>query len=111
MNIYTKKKKINNHAAQLNSRYHLGTIAFGSLLLAICKIIRVLIEYIETKAKMYDNIVTRFIITLFKCFFWCLEKFLKFFNTNAYIVCAIKGTGTNKTTDLNFEKLNSNFFF
>lgn len=26
-----------------------------------------------------------------KCFFWCLEKFLKFINKNAYIMCAIHG--------------------
>jgi solute carrier family 44 (choline transporter-like protein), member 2/4/5 len=74
-------------------RYHLGTLAFGSLLLAICKLARDVLTYIESKAKMYDNFVTRAIICLMKGLFWCLEKFLKFFNTNVYIVTAINGTG------------------
>jgi solute carrier family 44 (choline transporter-like protein), member 2/4/5 len=73
-------------------RYHLGTIAFGSLLLAICKLARDVLSYIETKAKLYDNFATRAILCLLKGLFWCLEKFLKFFNTNVYIVTAINGT-------------------
>lgn len=29
---------------------------------------------------------------MFKCCFWCFEKFIRFINQNAYIVCAIYGT-------------------
>lgn len=72
-------------------RYHLGTIAFGSLIVAICRIIRVILEYIDQKVKKYDNPVTRAIMCCMKCFFWCLEKFLRFLNKNAYIMCAIHG--------------------
>ena len=32
-------------------RYHLGTLAFGSLIIAIIRMIRVMIEYIEEKLK------------------------------------------------------------
>ncbi|KAL3276791.1 hypothetical protein HHI36_012155 [Cryptolaemus montrouzieri] len=72
-------------------RYHIGTLAFGSLIITICRMIRLVLEYIDRKLKKYNNEVTRAIMCLLKCFFWCLEKFLKFINTNAYIMCAIHG--------------------
>uniref|UniRef100_A0A2D4LPR8 Choline transporter-like protein n=2 Tax=Micrurus spixii TaxID=129469 RepID=A0A2D4LPR8_9SAUR len=34
----------------------------------------------------------KFLLTCFKCCFWCLEKFIKFLNRNAYIMIAIYGT-------------------
>ncbi|KDR18085.1 CTL-like protein 2, partial [Zootermopsis nevadensis] len=72
-------------------RYHLGTIAFGSLILAICRLIRVILEYINHKLKKYDNAFVKAIMCCLRCFFWCLEKFIKFINKNAYIMCAIHG--------------------
>jgi len=72
-------------------RYHIGTLAFGSLIIAICRMIRVLLEYLDQKLKMYDNPFTKAILCCMKCFFWCLENFLKFINRNAYIMCAIHG--------------------
>ncbi|XP_067618052.1 choline transporter-like 2 [Eurosta solidaginis] len=71
--------------------YHLGTLAFGALILAICRMIRVALEYIDSKLKKYDNAVTRAILCLFKFFFWLLETFLRFLSRNAYIMCAIHG--------------------
>lgn len=42
--------------------YHLGTLAFGSLIIAICKIIRACLEYVDHKLKRYDNGVTRAVL-------------------------------------------------
>lgn len=53
--------------------------------------IRLVLEFIDRKLKKYDNEVTRAILCILKCFFWCLEKVLKFISTNAYIMCAIHG--------------------
>ena len=74
-------------------RYHLGTLAFGSLLIAIIRLIRVMIEYIEEKLKEYhqDNPVVKCCLCFCKCCFYCLEKFMKFLNRNAYIMTAIYG--------------------
>lgn len=72
-------------------RYHIGTLAFGSLIITICRLIRVMIEYIDHKLKKYDNGFVTAMMCCCKCFFWCLEKFLKFINKNAYIMCAIHG--------------------
>ncbi|KAL4709780.1 hypothetical protein ACJJTC_001234 [Scirpophaga incertulas] len=72
-------------------RYHLGTVAFGALIIAIVRVIRVVLEYIDSKLKKFDNPLTRCIMCCCKCFFWCLENFLKFINKNAYIMCAVHG--------------------
>lgn len=72
-------------------RYHLGTLAFGSLILAICKAIRATLEYIDHKLNKYNNAFVKGILCCLRCFFWCLEKFIKFINRNAYIMCAIHG--------------------
>ncbi|KAM3966834.1 choline transporter-like 2 isoform 2-T2 [Aphomia sociella] len=73
-------------------RYHLGTVAFGALIIAIVRVIRVILEWIDQKIKKFDNPFTRCILCCCKCFFWCLENFLKFINKNAYIMCAVHGT-------------------
>ena len=72
--------------------FHLGTVAFGSLIIAIIKMLRTILSYVEDKLKKYNNDLTRCLICMCKCCLWCLEKFMKFINRNAYIVCAIKGT-------------------
>lgn len=73
------------------SRYHMGTVALGALIIAIVQTIRVCIEYINYKLKKFDNAFTRCILTCCRCCFYCLENFLKFINKNAYIMCAVHG--------------------
>ncbi|XP_036407946.1 choline transporter-like protein 2 isoform X2 [Megalops cyprinoides] len=72
-------------------RYHTGTLAFGSLILSIVQVIRVLLEYLDHKLKGAENKCTKFLLCCLKCCFWCLEKFIKFLNRNAYIMVAIYG--------------------
>ncbi|XP_028829388.1 choline transporter-like protein 2 isoform X3 [Denticeps clupeoides] len=72
-------------------RYHTGSLAFGSLILAIVQIIRVILEYLDQKLKGAQNKCARFLLSCLKCCFWCLEKCIKFINRNAYIMVAIYG--------------------
>uniref|UniRef100_A0A8C6TPI5 Choline transporter-like protein n=1 Tax=Neogobius melanostomus TaxID=47308 RepID=A0A8C6TPI5_9GOBI len=72
-------------------RYHTGTLAFGSFILSAIQIIRVLLEYLDHKLKGAHNKCTKFLLCCLKCCFWCLEKFIKFLNRNAYIMTAIYG--------------------
>uniref|UniRef100_A0ABI8AK02 Choline transporter-like protein n=1 Tax=Felis catus TaxID=9685 RepID=A0ABI8AK02_FELCA len=39
-----------------------------------------------------ENRFAKFLMTCLKCCFWCLEKFIRFLNRNAYIMIAIYGT-------------------
>ncbi|XP_033927797.1 choline transporter-like protein 2 isoform X2 [Melopsittacus undulatus] len=73
-------------------RYHTGSLAFGSLILAVVQVIRVMLEYLDHRLKAAENKVAKFLLSCLKCCFWCLEKFLKFLNRNAYIMIAIYGT-------------------
>ncbi|MEE6523568.1 hypothetical protein FKM82_022547 [Ascaphus truei] len=72
-------------------RYHTGSLAFGSLILALVQIVRIILEYLDHKLKASQNAFARFLLCCLKCCFWCLEKFIKFINRNAYIMIAMYG--------------------
>lgn len=72
-------------------RYHTGSLAFGSLILAVVQLVRIVLEYLDHKLKGSQNACARFLICCLKCCFWCLEHFIKFLNRNAYIMIAIYG--------------------
>lgn len=72
--------------------YHSGTAAFGSLIIAIIKMIRAFLSYLQRKAEEMDSSVAKAVLCCFQCCFWCLEKCMKFLNKNAYIQTAIFGT-------------------
>uniref|UniRef100_A0A667WXS0 Choline transporter-like protein n=1 Tax=Myripristis murdjan TaxID=586833 RepID=A0A667WXS0_9TELE len=72
-------------------RYHVGSLAFGALILTLVQVVRILLEYIDHKTRSAQNACARFLMCCLKCCFWCLEKFIKFLNRNAYIMIAIYG--------------------
>jgi len=72
-------------------RYHLGTLAFGSLIIAIIQFITAILTYIQAKLGNSENLVARIILKCMFCFLWCLENIFKFINRNAYIMTAIYG--------------------
>uniref|UniRef100_A0AAQ5YJ65 Choline transporter-like protein n=1 Tax=Amphiprion ocellaris TaxID=80972 RepID=A0AAQ5YJ65_AMPOC len=72
-------------------RYHTGSLAFGSLILAVVQMVRIVLEYLDHKLKGSQNACARFLLCCLKCCFWCLERFIKFINRNAYIMIAIYG--------------------
>lgn len=75
-------------------RFHLGTLAFGSFIITVCRIIRIILEYVDHKLKKWDNEFSRAVMCCCRFFFWLLETFLKFLNRNAYIM-------VNSTTQFN----------
>jgi len=78
-------------AIKLTAAYHLGTAAYGSLIIAIIKTIRAVITYLQNKAKKSGSKVAQIVLCCIQCFLWCLEKCMKFMNKNAYIQTAIFG--------------------
>ncbi|KAJ4943152.1 hypothetical protein JOQ06_005657 [Pogonophryne albipinna] len=72
-------------------RYHTGSLAFGSLILAVVQMIRMILVYLNTKLKGSENACARFLLCCLQCCFWCLENFIRFMNRNAYIMIAIYG--------------------
>ena len=75
----------------LTIRYHWGTAAFGSLLIAVVQFVRWFLLYVQ---KHFGNIsqsncILKFVAGIVNCCLWCLEKCLKFISKNAYIQTAI----------------------
>ncbi|XP_076281785.1 choline transporter-like protein 1 isoform X2 [Lasioglossum baleicum] len=89
-------------------RYHLGTVAFGALVIGIVRLIRAIISFVQNRLKRYDNDLVRGILCCCQCCLWCFECALKFLTRNAYIETAIYGcnfcTGGRKA----FHALSSN---
>uniref|UniRef100_A0A8C0P0R0 Choline transporter-like protein n=2 Tax=Canis lupus TaxID=9612 RepID=A0A8C0P0R0_CANLF len=72
-------------------RYHTGSLAFGSLLLALIQMFKIVLEYLDRRLKDPQNNISKFLQCCLKCCFWCLENVIKYFNRNAYVMIAIYG--------------------
>ncbi|EGR28329.1 solute carrier family 44 protein member 2, putative [Ichthyophthirius multifiliis] len=75
-------------------RYHLGSLAFGSFILAIVQFIRVILAYIEQQMKNLGQKQNKLVVCLVKClqcYMGCFERFIKFLNEQAYIQIALVG--------------------
>jgi choline transporter-like protein 2/4/5 len=90
--------------------FHFGTIAFGSLLIAIVKLVRLMLSFIDDKLKnaAKSNRCASFMTKCLKCCFWCLEKFIKFVNHNAYIITGVYGFNFCKSAATAFGIIVSN---
>jgi choline transporter-like protein 2/4/5 len=67
-------------------RYHSGTAAFGSLLIAIIETIRSAILYVESKFKgLKENKLVAAAFCCLNCCLWFIEQILRFISKNAYI--------------------------
>jgi len=73
-------------------RYHLGTAAFGSFIIAVTKIIRLMVAKAQKTARDMNNKIGEALLCCCQCCLWCFEKVVKFLNKNAYIQTAIFGT-------------------
>jgi hypothetical protein len=73
-------------------RYHAGSLAFGSFILAVVQFIRYFMMYLEKQAQAQKNKVMVMILKVLQCCMWCLENCIKFLNANAYIQVALMGT-------------------
>eukprot|EP00939_MAST-03C_sp_MAST-3C-sp1_P004198 g4198.t1 len=74
-------------------RFHLGSMAYGSAIVAIVQIIRTIMAYIDRKTKdiQAKNCVVRYLMKVVHCLLWCFEKCVKFITKNAYIYVAMRG--------------------
>jgi len=75
-------------------RYNAGSIAFGSLLMATIRFIRILFEYFaRLKARAVKKNITwlKYALKIVSCCLWCFEKIIKFVTESTYIMIAIAG--------------------
>ena len=78
-------------------RYHCGSLAFGSLIVAIIKFIMYMLEGLKKKIdKTYGDkskagCIYKCIIRCLQCFMECIARTMEFINKHAYIQIALKG--------------------
>ena len=76
-------------------KHHLGTCAFGSLIIAIIKMLQFIVEYVDQKQKEMAGeppVWWQAIFCLFRCCLCCLECCMRFLNQTAYILTCINST-------------------
>merc|ERR1719296_589137 len=73
-------------------RYHIGSVAFGSFIIAVIQFIRYFMKYLEKQASAQKNRVLVCLLKIVQCCIWCFEKCMQFLNKNAYIQIALLGT-------------------
>ena len=91
-------------------RYSLGSIAFGSLIIAVCQFLRAVLGYIsrKTKGAQGKNALLKCIFKILNCCLYCFEKCVKYISRKAYIIIAIKGSSFCSATVTVFQLLLSN---
>ena len=60
--------------------FHLGTAAFGSLIVALVKMVRAFLAKLQKEAKKTDSKVIQAILCCLQCCMWCFEKCIRFMN-------------------------------
>ena len=68
--------------------YHAGSLAFGSFLLALIWMIRIIFEYWRKKMESLapgENKCMKCMVCMVRCCLDCLNRCIKFINRNAYI--------------------------
>jgi hypothetical protein len=74
-------------------RYHMGSIAFGSLIIAIVWSIKIAFEYYRKQYEKLlgkNNPLTKFIVCCTRYIIDCLDRCVKFITKNSYIQVSIK---------------------
>lgn len=91
--MHTEKRKTKSVRTGLKNslRFHTGSLAFGSFILALVQFIRYFCKYLEKQAKAQKNKVMVIVMKVLQYCLWCIEKCIKFLNKNAYIQIALMG--------------------
>ena len=73
-------------------KYHWGSLALGSFILAIIWAVKIILSVVEKAARrsgVGSNIVVRCVLCCLQCCVSCIERCFKFINRNAYIQIAL----------------------
>ena len=92
-------------------RYHSGTVAVGSFILAVAQLARLSVEFLNDKiqrAASSNNKIFNGIIQCLRSCFWLLEKLIKYINRNAFIMTAMVGSGFWKSSQDAFHLISKN---
>lgn len=77
----------------LGVSFHMGSLAFGSFVVTLAQIIRLLFFWAKEVEGEPQNPVTKCLFKIANCLAQCLERFLRFLSGQAYIQVALTGKG------------------
>ena len=102
---HSRRKKRGSGVAQLSSspiveslwrvtRFHLGSLAFGALIITLIRIIRAVVTYVQRKVRKGAgaNPLVRCLLCLVQCCLSCCQCVFDRVNKNGFIFTAIYGT-------------------
>jgi choline transporter-like protein 2/4/5 len=92
-------------------RYHFGSLAFGSLLVAIVQFLQLMVEAFKKQAENTGadkNKAMEYLINCLRCCLACVERIVQFINKNAYIQIALSGKNFCMAAKDGFELVWSN---
>ena len=67
------------------SYYHLGSLALGSLIISLLKLIRIVLAYVQRQSKTTNNKFITWFLSCCQCCLGCMEMIVNVLNKNAYI--------------------------
>uniref|UniRef100_A0A7E4UU58 Choline transporter-like protein n=1 Tax=Panagrellus redivivus TaxID=6233 RepID=A0A7E4UU58_PANRE len=73
-------------------RYHLGSIAFGSIIITLVKLPRYICTYAYAKLSASESVLIKYVLGCIIALLACIEKCLRYLHHNAYTVIAISGS-------------------
>merc|ERR1712072_599262 len=91
-------------------RYHVGSAIYGGAIIAIIRLIRYIMMYIDRKTAelQQSNKAVKILMIGVQCCLWCLEKVARYISNAAYIMIAIEGRGFCASAWRSFKLLFSN---
>ena len=75
-------------------RYHLGTMAIGSFVLAAIQLVRIFMVWLDEQMKQQgfrDSLVVQLAMKCIHCLLWCFEQSIKFLTRFTYVFVALEG--------------------
>ena len=78
----------------MSFRYHLGSLAFGSFILAVVQFMQLMVEIFKKQAEQTgadQSPCFEYMINCLRCCLQCVERIVKFINETAYIQIALRG--------------------
>jgi len=73
-------------------RYHAGSVALGSFLVAVVQLVRSILAYLDsqTKGMQEKNCCLKLVFKCVACILYCFEKCMKFITRSAFVLVALK---------------------
>ncbi|KAL3284220.1 hypothetical protein HHI36_018383 [Cryptolaemus montrouzieri] len=72
-------------------RFHLGSVALGSLIIAVVQFLRIILKIVEKNLRRREGSCSKCVFKCCQCCLYCFEKILKYLTRNAYIEVATYG--------------------